>query len=87
MGVVVGVDEARQDEVSAPVELFDRRRPRPEQSPARWPAMVSPAMAMSAAAGACQLPAGSIGRPPRMISVVPVGSVEVTWEGDVAPAT
>ena len=37
------------------------------------PAIVSPAMAMSAASGSCQLPAGSIGRPPRMISVVPGG--------------
>src|SRR3954462_6431697 len=45
---------------------------------------------MSAASGSCQLPAGSIGRPPRMISVVPVGigngDMEVTerWllEGD-----
>ena len=30
-------------------------------------------MAMSTAAGSCQLPAGSIGRPPRMSSVVPDG--------------
>jgi hypothetical protein len=80
MGVVVGVDEARQDEVPSPVEFFDRGAR--DRSKA-WcePAMVSPAMAMSAAAGACQSPAGSIGRPPRMISVVPggIGRSDMGW--------
>ena len=72
MGMIMRVDEAGQDQMSAPVELFDRgigdRRER----------RCDPGDRVAgdgdvAASGSCQLPAGSIGRPPRMISVVPGG--------------
>jgi hypothetical protein len=78
MGVVVGVDEAWQDEVPAPVEFFDRSAR--DRSKARCDAGDGVAGDGDVGcAGACQLPAGSIGRPPRMISVVPVGSATATW--------
>ena len=67
------VDEAGQDQMSAPVELSSIAASATGAKVAAMPAIVSPATAMSVTSGSCQLPPGSIGRPPRMISVVPGG--------------
>jgi hypothetical protein len=80
MGVVVGVDEARQDEVPAPVEFFDRSAR--DRSKARRDAGDRVAGDGDVGCSRCvPVAAGSIGRPPRMISVVPgrIGRSDMGW--------